>query len=244
MEEFRYNLRQLVGTIEWQDAGKCKAAAKDIMDHFSEASGNMSRSIVMNGIYQGLSAAFDAVSDALQAKGIDGINLWKALQEDISERYSGKQLVMQLADLTVVAQEARNYNDVAFSKYKASNVVDEDLIASAVECLVKMRPWASGVSMDQFSIDPDLGGFCKKICSAMFANTFRQLNLEMYNKDAIHVSFIGFYKDFCKSNTIIQEFGEDLIECAKQLMSNLDEKSQFRKLYQDYYKKLQENETD
>ena len=54
-----------VGTIEWQDAEKCKAAAKDIMDQFSEAAGNMSRSILMNGIYQVLYAGFDAVSDTL-----------------------------------------------------------------------------------------------------------------------------------------------------------------------------------
>ena len=71
MQEFRQDLKQLVGTIAWQDAEQCKAAAKEIMDSFSEASGNMARSIIMNGIYQGLYAGFDAVSDTLQEKGID-----------------------------------------------------------------------------------------------------------------------------------------------------------------------------
>ena len=231
MQEFRQYLMKLVGTIEWQDAEKCKAAARDIMDHFSEVSGNMSRSIVMNGIYQGLYAGFDAVSDTLQEKGIDGILLWKALHDDVSERYHDKQLVMLLAILAVVAQEARNYNDVAFKKYKETNVVNEALIVSAVERLVKMRPYAMDIPMTQYSIDHDLCIFCKKMSAVMFANTFRQFNLEMYNKDEIHVIFLGFYKDFCKSNTIIKEYGEDLIECAKQLISQLDENSQYKKLY-------------
>ena len=60
MQEFRQYLSETVKTLEWQNAEKCKAAAKDIMDHFSETSGNMSRSILMNGIYQGLYAGFDA----------------------------------------------------------------------------------------------------------------------------------------------------------------------------------------
>ena len=50
MQEFRQDLKQLVGTIAWQDAEQCKAAAKEIMDSFSEASGNMARSIIMNGM--------------------------------------------------------------------------------------------------------------------------------------------------------------------------------------------------
>lgn len=234
MQEFRQYLMETVETIEWQDAEKCKAAAKDMMDQFSETAGNMSRSILMNGIYQGLYAGFDAISDTLQQKGIDGIHLWKALHDDVRERYSGKQLVMQLTDLTILAQEARNYNDVAFKKYKETKVVDEALIASAVDCLAKMRPWALGVPLEQHTIDPDLGGFCKKISAGMLANTFRQLNLEMYDKDEFHVIFMGLFKDFSKSKTIIQEFGEDLIACAKQLISQLDDSSPYKRLYQDY----------
>ena len=234
MQAFRQYLVETVKTIEWQDAEQCKAVAKDIMDHFSEASGNMSRSILMNGIYQGLYAGFDAVSDTLQEKGIDGIRLWKALQDDVSERYSDKQLVMQLATLTILAQEARNNNDVAFRKNKETNVVDEALIASVVDCLAKMRPWASGAPLDQLNIDPDLGGFCKKIAAGILANTFRQLNFEMYHKDEFHVIFMGLFRDFSKSETIIQDFGEDLVECAKQLASQLDDKSPYKKLYQDY----------
>lgn len=234
MEGFRKHLLQLVGSIEWQDEEKCKAAAKDIMDHFSEEAGNMSRSIVMNGIYQGLYAGFDAVSDTLQVKGIDGIHLWKALHEDVSERYHDKQLVMLLATLAVIAQEARNYNDVAFKKYKETNVIDEALTVNAVERLVKMCPYAMDIPMSQYSIDQDLSVFSKRVSAVMFANTFRQFNLEMYNKDQVHVIFLGFYKDFCKSNTVIKEYGEDLIECAKQLISNLDENSQYKKLYLQY----------
>ena len=142
MQEFRQYLSETVKTLEWQNAEKCKAAAKDIMDHFSETSGNMSRSILMNGIYQGLYAGFDAVSDTLQEKGIDGINLWQALQDDVVERYSDKQIVMQLATLTILAQEARNNNDVAFRKYKETNVVDETLITSVVSFL----DWAAAFS--------------------------------------------------------------------------------------------------
>jgi hypothetical protein len=239
MKEFRQYIKETVGTIAWQDAAACKAAAKDIMDHFEEDAGNMSRSIIMNGIYQGLYAGFDAISDTLQEKGIDGSIFWNALQDDLKERYSGKQLVMQLADFTVVAQEARNYNDQAYQKFKSTNGVDEALIGSAVECLVKMRPWLSGQPLEQQNIDPDLGGFCKKICAAMFANTFRQLNLEMYQKDEFHVLFLGLYKDFSKSTTIIQEFGEDVIASAQQLTSRMDDKSQYKKLYQNYCQAIQ-----
>jgi hypothetical protein len=55
----------------------------------------------------------------------------------------------------------------------------------------------------------------------------------MYNKDQIHDIFIGFYKDFAKSKVIIDNYGKDLIECANQLMSLLDEKSKYRKMYMD-----------
>lgn len=234
MEDFKTYLMVSTGSLEWDNSEICKAAARDIMDHFSEEAGNMSRSIVMNSIYQTLYAGFDAVSDKLQEKGIDGINLWRALREDVSERYHDKQLVMLLATLAVIAQEARNYNDVAFKKYKETHVIDEALTVSAVERLVKMRPYAMDIPMSQYSIDQDLSVFSKKVSAAMFANTFRQFNLEMYNKDQAHVIFLGFYKDFCKSNTVIKEYGEDLIECAKQLISNLDENSQYKKLYLQY----------
>ena len=154
------------------------------------------------------------------------------LGNQIFQVRNGKQIVMQLADLTILAQEARNYNDVAYRKFKETNAVDDTLVASAVDCLVKMRPWATGVAMEQYSVDPDLVGFCKKICAGMLANTFRQLNLEMYQKDEFHVLFMGLFRDFSKSDTIIKEFGEDLVDCAKRLMSQLDDNSPYKKLYQ------------
>lgn len=233
MEEFKKYLLHLVGTIEWQDEEKCKYAAKDIMDHFSEASGNMARSIIMNSIYQGLYAGFDAVSDTLKEKGIDGNNLWIALHNDVIERYNDKPLVKMLAILSIMAQEARCYNDMAFKKYKETKVIDEAMIFSAVERLVKMRPFALGIPVDQYSLDPDISSFSKKISAAIFANTFRQFDMQMYNKDQIHDIFVGFYKDFAKSKVIIDNYGKDLIECANQLMSLLDEKSKYRKMYMD-----------
>ena len=60
----------------------------------------------------------------------------------------------------------------------------------------------------------------------------------MYHKDEFHVIFIGLFRDLTKSPIIIQEFGEDLIECAKQLISQLDNKSPYTKLYQDYCNSL------
>jgi len=233
MEEFKKYLLHLVGTIEWQDEEKCKYAAKDIMDHFSEASGNMARSIIMNSIYQGLYAGFDAVSDTLKEKGIDGNNLWIALHNDVIERYNDKPLVKMLAILSIMAQEARCFNDMAFKKYQETKAIDEAMIFSAVERLVKMRPFALGIPVDQYSLDPDISSFSKKISAAIFANTFRQFDMQMYNKDQIHDIFIGFYKDFAKSKVIIDNYGKDLIECANQLMSLLDEKSKYRKMYMD-----------
>lgn len=233
MEEFKKYLLHLVGTIEWQDEEKCKYAAKDIMDHFSEAAGNMARSIVMNSIYQALYAGFDAVSDTLKENGIDGNNLWIALHNDVIERYNDKPLVKMLAVLSVMAQEARCYNDMAFKKYKETKVIDEAMIFCAVERLVKMRPFALGIPVDQYSLDPDISSFSKKISAAIFANTFRQFDMQMYNKDQIHDIFIGFYESFGKSKVIIDNYGKDLIECANQLMSLLDEKSKYRKMYMD-----------
>lgn len=231
MEEFKKYLLQLVGTIEWQDEEKCKDAAKDIMDHFSEASGNMARSIVMNSIYQALYAGFDAVSDTLKEKGIDGNNLWIALHNDVIERYNDKPLVKMLAVLSIMAQEARCYNDMAFKKYIETKAIDEAMIFCAVERLVKMRPFALGIPVDQYSLDPDISSFSKKISAAIFANTFRQFDMQIYNKDQIHDIFIGFYEGFGKSKVIIDNYGKDLIECANQLMSLLDEKSKYRKMY-------------
>lgn len=233
MEEFKKYLLHLVGTIEWQDEEKCKYAAKDIMDHFSEASGNMARSIIMNSIYQGLYAGFDAVSDTLKEKGIDGNNMWIALHNDVIERYNDKPLVKMLAILSIMAQEARCFNDMAFKKYQETKAIDEAMIFSAVERLVKMRPFALGIPVDQYSLDPDISSFSKKISAAIFANTFRQFDMQMYNKDQIHDIFIGFYESFGKSKVIIDNYGKDLIECANQLMSLLDEKSKYRKMYMD-----------
>ena len=233
MEEFKKYLLQLVETIEWQDAEKCKDAAKDIMDHFSEASGNMVRSIIMNSIYQGLYAGFDAVTDILKEKGIDGNNLWTALHNDVIERYDEKPLVKLLAILSIMAQEARCYNDMAFKKYKETKAIDEAMVFSAVERLVKMRPFALGIPVDQYSLDPDISSFSKRISAAIFANTFRQFDLEMYNKDQIHDIFIGFYEAFGKSKTIIDNYGTDLIDCANQLMSQLHENSKYKKKYID-----------
>ena len=233
MEEFKKYLLHLVGTIEWQGEEKCKYAAKDIMDHFSEASGNMARSIIMNSIYQGLYAGFDAVSDTLKEKGIDGNNMWIALHNDVIERYNDKPLVKMLAILSIMAQEARCYNDMAFKKYQETKVIDEAMIFSAVERLVKMRPFALGIPVDQYSLDPDISSFSKKISAVIFANTFRQFDMHIYNKDQIHDIFIGFYEGFGKSKVIIDNYGKDLIECANQLMSLLDEKSKYRKMYMD-----------
>ena len=233
MEEFKKYLLQLVGTIEWQDEEKCKDAAKDIMDHFSEASGNMVRSIIMNSIYQALYAGFDAVTDILKEKGIDGNNLWTALHNDVIERYDEKPLVKLLAILSIMAQEARCYNDMAFKKYKETKAIDEAMVFSAVERLVKMRPFALGIPVDQYSLDPDISSFSKRISAAIFANTFRQFDLEMYNKDQIHDIFIGFYEAFGKSKTIIDNYGTDLIDCANQLMSQLHENSKYKKKYID-----------
>ena len=233
MEDFKTYLMTSTESLEWDNSEICKTAAKDIMDHFSEASGNMARSIIMNSIYQGLYAGFDAVSDTLKEKGIDGNNMWIALHNDVIERYNDKPLVKMLAILSIMAQEARCYNDMAFKKYQETKVIDEAMIFSAVERLVKMRPFALGIPVDQYSLDPDISSFSKKISAAIFANTFRQFDMQMYNKDQIHDIFVGFYKDFAKSKVIIDNYGKDLIECANQLMSLLDEKSKYRKMYMD-----------
>ena len=178
MEDFKKYLMTSTGSLEWDNSEICKAAAKDIMDHFSEAAGNMARSIVMNSIYQ------------------------------------------------------------AFKKYQETKVIDEAMIFSAVERLVKMRPFALGIPVDQYSLDPDISSFSKKISAAIFANTFRQFDMQMYNKDQIHDIFVGFYKDFAKSKTIIDVYGSDLIECANQLMSLLEDKSEYKKQYSDYCKTI------
>ena len=126
MEDFKTYLMTSTESLEWDNSEICKTAAKDIMDHFSEAAGNMARSIVMNSIYQALYAGFDAVSDTLKEKGIDGNNLWIALHNDVIERYNDKPLVKMLAVLSIMAQEARCYNDIAFKKYQETKVIDED----------------------------------------------------------------------------------------------------------------------
>lgn len=231
MEDFKTYLMTSTESLEWDNSEICKTAAKDIMDHFSEAAGNMARSIVMNSIYQALYAGFDAVSDTLKENGIDGNYLWIALHNDVIERYNDKPLVKMLAVLSVMAQEARCYNDMAFKKYKETKVIDEAMIFCAVERLVKMRPFALGIPVDQYSLDPILSSFSKKISAAIFANTFRQFDMQMYNKDQFHDIFIGFYEGFGKSKVIIDNYGKDLIECANQLMSLLDEKSKYRKMY-------------
>ena len=238
MEDFKTYLMTSTESLEWDNSEICKTAAKDIMDHFSEAAGNMARSIVMNSIYQALYAGFDAVSDTLKEKGIDGNNLWIALHNDVIERYNDKPLVKMLAVLSIMAQEARCYNDMAFKKYQETKVIDEAMIFSAVEHLVKMRPFALGIPVDQYSLDPDISSFSKKISAAIFANTFRQFDMQMYNKDQIHDIFIGFYKDFAKSKTIIDVYGSDLIECAMQLSSKLDDHSEYKKQYSDYCKTI------
>lgn len=238
MEEFKNFLMQLIGTVDWQDPENCKAAAKDIMELFAEKVGNRARDII-NGIYSGLYAGFDAVSDTLKEQGINGINLWSALHMDMTERYDDKPLVRSLAVLAVIAQEVRCYNDVAFKSYQQTNVVDDILITRVVERLVKMRPYILGTPIDKFSIDADVSVFSKKVGAVIFANTFRQLDMVMYNNgDQMHVTFIGFFNDCTQSKTIVEGFGEDLAACAEQLANTLDANSGYRRVYSDISRKL------
>ena len=238
MEEFKNYLMQLIGSIEWQDPENCQAAAKDIMEQFAEKVGNRARDII-NGIYSGLYAGFDAVSDTLKEQDINGINLWTALHLDVTERYDDKPLVRSLAVLAVIAQEVRCYNDVAFKSYQQTNVVDDILITRVVERLVKMRPYILGTPIDKFSIDADVSVFSKKVGAVIFANTFRQLDMVMYNSsDQMHVTFIGFFNDCTQSNTVVEGFGEDLAACAEQLANTLDANSGYRRVYSDISRKL------
>lgn len=238
MEEFKNYLMQLIGSIEWQDPENCQAAAKDIMEQFAEKVGNRARDII-NGIYSGLYAGFDAVSDTLKEQGINGINLWSALHMDMTERYDDKPLVRSLAVLAVIAQEVRCYNDVAYKSYQQTNVVDDILITRVVERLVKMRPYILGTPIDKFSIDADVSVFSKKVCAVIFANTFRQLDMVMYNSsDQMHVTFIGFFNDCTQSKTVVEGFGEDLAACAEQLANTLDANSGYRRVYSDISRKL------
>lgn len=238
MEEFKNYLMQLIGSIEWQDPENCQAAAKDIMELFAEKVGNRARDII-NGIYSGLYAGFDAVSDTLKEQGINGINLWSALHMDMTERYDDKPLVRSLAVLAVIAQEVRCYNDVAFKSYQQTNVVDDILITRVVERLVKMRPYILGTPIDKFSIDADVSVFSKKVGAVIFANTFRQLDMVMYNSsDQMHVTFIGFFNDCTQSKTVVEGFGEDLAACAEQLANTLDANSGYRRVYSDISRKL------
>ena len=238
MEEFKNYLMQLIGSIEWQDPENCQAAAKDIMEQFAEKVGNRARDII-NGIYSGLYAGFDAVSDTLKEQGINGINLWTALHLDVTERYDDKPLVRSLAVLAIIAQEVRCYNDVAFKSYQETNVVDDILITRVVERLVKMRPYILGTPIDKFSIDADVSVFSKKVGAVIFANTFRQLDMVMYNSsDQMHVTFIGFFNDCTQSKTVVEGFGEDLAACAEQLANTLDANSGYRRVYSDISRKL------
>lgn len=238
MEEFKNYLMQLIGSIEWQDPENCQAAAKDIMEQFAEKVGNRARDII-NGIYSGLYAGFDAVSDTLKEQGINGINLWSALHMDMTERYDDKPLVRSLAVLAIIAQEVRCYNDVAFKSYQQTNVVDDILITRVVERLVKMRPYILGTPIDKFSIDADVSVFSKKVGAVIFANTFRQLDMVMYNSsDQMHVTFIGFFNDCTQSKTVVEGFGEDLAACAEQLANTLDANSGYRRVYSDISRKL------
>lgn len=238
MEEFKNFLMQLIGSIEWQDPENCQAAAKDIMEQFAEKVGNRARDII-NGIYSGLYAGFDAVSDTLKEQGINGINLWSALHMDMTERYDDKPLVRSLAVLAVIAQEVRCYNDVAFKSYQQTNVVDDIAISRVVERLVKMRPYILGTPIDKFSIDADVSVFSKKVGAVIFANTFRQLDMVMYNSsDQMHVTFIGFFNDCTQSKTVVEGFGEDLAACAEQLANTLDANSGYRRVYSDISRKL------
>ena len=238
MEEFKNYLMQLIGSIEWQDPENCQAAAKDIMEQFAEKVGNRARDII-NGIYSGLYAGFDAVSDTLKEQGINGINLWTALHLDVTERYDDKPLVRSLAVLAIIAQEVRCYNDVAYKSYQQTNVVDDILITRVVERLVKMRPYILGTPIDKFSIDADVSVFSKKVGAVIFANTFRQLDMVMYNSsDQMHVTFIGFFNDCTQSKTVVEGFGEDLAACAEQLANTLDANSGYRRVYSDISRKL------
>ena len=158
---------------------------------------------------------------------------------DMTEMYDDKPLVRSLAVLAVIAQEVRCYNDVAFKSYQQTNVVDDILITRVVERLVKMRPYILGTPIDKFSIDADVSVFSKKVGAVIFANTFRQLDMVMYNSsDQMHVTFIGFFNDCTQSKTVVEGFGEDLAACAEQLANTLDANSGYRRVYSDISRKL------
>ena len=233
MEDFKKYLMQVIEKTEWQNSEKCKSAAKDIMDFFSDVSGNTCS--IMDCIYHTLYVGFDTITDTLKEEGIDGTNLWKALYDDVTKRYADKQFARILAGLSIIAQKARNFNDIAYKKYKETNDWDEISIVRAIKCLVKLRKYSVGIPPSfPYSLDESLSISCSNKSALIFANTFRKLDLEMYNKEEFHEIFIDFYKDFSKSNIIKKELGNELIKCAAILMSKLDANSKYMKLYLDY----------
>ena len=240
MEDFKTFLMQSVKSLDWEDSECCKATSKCIMDKFSEMFSVSSRDVIVV-IYENLYAGFDALIDSLKEKGINSINLWIALQEDAKIRFKEKPVVQLFVNLSVLAQEARCYNNVAYKEYKETNVIDQQALYFAVERLVKLRNFTFGLNADVLSIDIKIVEDGERAGRLMFCNSFRQLDFEMYNFEGFHKIFVSFYKSFTKSRVVAKWFGENLITIAEQLSKQLDLNSEYKKQYFDYCEIIKNN---
>ncbi len=243
MEEFKQYFSEVAGQIEWQNSEKCQNVAHDIIERFIEYVPTDSEGCVdiYNKVYEGLYAGGDSVSDNFQREGVDGIELWKALHKEINERYTKNRVVIMIANLAILSQEARCYNDTAFKKYNEKRNIDDNLTISAVKCLLKMVPLVFNVPDHAYSLDPSVNDFCLRSVRIIFANTFRQFNMSLYNKDEFQDIFVQFYDKFSRSSTIINVYGVDLVERAMQIVSQLDKKSKYRSSYLTYSKSILES---
>jgi hypothetical protein len=241
MEEFRKYFNKVAGQKEWQISDKCQNVAHDIIERFIEyvpADSNGSVEICKK-VAEGLYIGSDSVSDIFQKEGIDGIELWKTLHIEINKVYGKNSIVLGIANYAILSQEARCYNDTAFKKYSETGSVDDILTISAVNCLLKMVPYAFNIPV--YSLEPYLEDFLSSYFRKVFANTFRQFNMSLYNKDEFQDIFVQFYLKFSKSGIIINAFGVDLVERAMQIVSQLDKKSKYRSSYLTYSKSILEH---
>jgi len=240
MEDFKTFLMQSVRSLDWEDSECCKATAKCIMDFFSETVSHSSHEII-EVIYDNLYVGFDALIDSLKDNGINSINLWNALRVDSNIRFKEKPLINFFVNLTIVAQEARCFNNVAYKKYKETNVIDQQTLYFAVERLVKLRNFTFGIDADRLSIDVRINDDGERAGRLMFCNSFRQLDFEMYNFEEFHKIFVSFYESFTKSRVVAKWYGENLITIAEQLSKQLDLNSKYIKQYSDYCEIIKNN---
>jgi len=188
-------LQQLVQKTNWQDADEVKSASEQLIEKFRADYPVLDESkaeSIQQVMYEGLYAWLDCIMDCLQEQRINGTSFWDNMLTKVNAVYT-RGIGFMLANYIVFAQAARQY-----SKTKDCEHLQRTLSCMSAFCFEKHAPYSLSVMVDDL---------CEKITRIIFANTFIQLDMQLFVNEALNADGKK-YIDKMKHSRVINSFPE------------------------------------